>query len=59
MKSYSEISRTTGYSISHISRIFRGERRPSLKVLLILAKEIDMPVEDLIRKLGMRGVSKW
>ncbi len=59
MKSYSELSRRTGYSVSHFSRIFRGERKPSLKVLLVLAKELEMPVEKLIKKLRLKGVNKW
>lgn len=53
MKSYSEISRKTGISISHISRVLRKKRKPSWRVLKLLSKEMGIPVEKFIKKLGL------
>lgn len=56
--SYTKISLHTGISISHISRVLRRKRKPSLHVLLLLAKEMDIPVDKLIRKLKLHGVNR-
>lgn len=58
-QTYTAISHQTGLSISHVSRILRRERRPSLHALLLLSKVMSIPVDKLIRKLGLRGVDRW
>ena len=56
---YTELAKHTGLSISHVSRIMRGDRKPSLYALIRLSKAMKVPVERLIRKLGLKGVERW
>ena len=57
--SYTKIAVETGLSISHVSRVMRRQRTPSLRVLILLSKAMKMPVDRLIRKLKMKGVNRW
>jgi transcriptional regulator with XRE-family HTH domain len=52
---FTEIHRRTGLSISHISRIFRGERKPSVDALVVIAKAVNLPVESLLRILKIKS----
>jgi transcriptional regulator with XRE-family HTH domain len=49
---YTEISKKTGLSISHISRVHRGLTGVSLNVLLKIARARGIDVEDLIDEIG-------
>jgi transcriptional regulator with XRE-family HTH domain len=42
-----EMSRGTGVSVSHLSRIFRGERTPSVSVLIRMTGYLGVPMEEL------------
>ncbi len=57
-KPYTIIAKHTGISISHVSRVLRRKRKPSLRVLLLLATEMEIPIDKLIKKLGLHGVNK-
>lgn len=59
VKSYSEISKATHISISHVSRVLRKKRKPSLRVLLLLSKEMGIATDVLIKRLGLKGVNRW
>lgn len=50
MKSYTEIAKGAGLSISHVSRVLRGKSRPSVDVLIRLAWEMDMTAEEFMKK---------
>lgn len=57
------IAAETGISISHLSRLFSGERRPSLPMALKLANYFGVTVERLLgevlpRKIAVRRKSK-
>ncbi len=56
--SYTIMSKHTGISVSHISRVLRRKRKPSLRVLLLLAKELGMETDMLIKKLKLHGVNR-
>lgn len=47
----SEISRSTGISVSHLSKVFSGKRTPSLQVLKLIADEVHMTLDDLAGEL--------
>jgi transcriptional regulator with XRE-family HTH domain len=59
-RNYSEIARATGLSVSFISRVFRGERNPSLASLITLAKAVDRTTDQLVKELqkGKRNNAK-
>ncbi|MEU4362908.1 helix-turn-helix transcriptional regulator [Promicromonospora sp. NPDC023987] len=44
----SEVAELTGMSVSTLSRIESGQRRPTLEVLLPLARAYRMPLDDLV-----------
>ena len=48
------ISRVTGYSKSHISRVISGETVPSLTCLREMAKVIGMGIEELNESIEKR-----
>jgi transcriptional regulator with XRE-family HTH domain len=43
-----DLSRTTGISVSTLSRLESGQRRPNLELLLPLAKAYGVPLDDLV-----------
>ncbi|MGW1788395.1 helix-turn-helix domain-containing protein [Streptomyces tubercidicus] len=43
-----DLAATTGVSESTLSRLENGQRRPSLKLLLPLARTYDVPLDDLV-----------
>ncbi|MFB7368845.1 helix-turn-helix domain-containing protein [Streptomyces sp. NPDC056222] len=43
-----DLSATTGVSESTLSRLENGQRRPSLELLLPLARTYDVPLDDLV-----------
>ncbi len=47
-KSFSWIAKETGLSVSHISRVFRGERTPSLSSLIHIAKAMNITTDKLV-----------
>jgi len=51
MKSYSEISRKTGVSVSHISRVMRGIRMPSLNVASKIALALGINISTLLYRI--------
>jgi transcriptional regulator with XRE-family HTH domain len=44
----SQLSKTTGISVSTLSRLESGQRRPTLEVLLRLAQAHQVPLDDLV-----------
>lgn len=48
---YHRVHRNTGISVSHVSRILRGLRRPSVKNLQLLSVELGVPMEKLAKQL--------
>jgi transcriptional regulator with XRE-family HTH domain len=43
-----DLSQTTGISVSTLSRLESGQRRPTLELLLPLARAYDVPLDDLV-----------
>jgi transcriptional regulator with XRE-family HTH domain len=43
-----EVSATTGISLSTLSRLESGQRRPTLELLLPLARAYEVPLDDLV-----------
>ena len=43
------LSRKTGYSVSHLSRVFTKETGPSVRCLVKLAKALNLKLDDLHR----------
>ncbi|SDF38376.1 Cupin domain-containing protein [Lentzea fradiae] len=43
-----ELSGAAGMSVSMLSRLENGQRRPSLEVLLVLARELRVSLDDLV-----------
>ena len=44
----SELSATTGISVSTLSRLESGQRKPTLELLLPLAREHQVPLDELV-----------
>lgn len=49
----SEIARKCKVSVSHVSRILRGERRPSTPVLVALGRALHTPIGKLVKILKL------
>lgn len=49
--SYREIHDRSGVSISHISRVMNGKRKPTIEVAMKLADAMGMPVCDFISQI--------
>jgi transcriptional regulator with XRE-family HTH domain len=45
------LARSTGYSLSHISRIFSCETKPSMTCLVRLSTELGISIDEFVRKL--------
>ena len=43
-----DLSATTGISVSTLSRLESGQRRPTLELLLPLARAYDVPIDELV-----------
>jgi len=43
-----QLSRTTGISVSTLSRLEAGQRRPTLELLLLLARAHQVPLDELV-----------
>jgi transcriptional regulator with XRE-family HTH domain len=43
-----ELSQTTGISVSTLSRLESGQRRPTLELLLLLARAHQVPLDELV-----------
>lgn len=43
-----QLSETTGISVSTLSRLESGQRRPTLELLLLLAKAYGVPLDELV-----------
>jgi transcriptional regulator with XRE-family HTH domain len=52
---YSEIAKRTRLSVSHVSRVYRGKRQPSMRVLELLAGDRGIDLITLWRELGKNG----
>ena len=50
--SASWVARRTGLSVSFVSRLLRGERKPSMNTTVTLSKALGMSTDDVIRWLG-------
>lgn len=48
-----ELSRMTGYSLSHIHRVEEGEREPSYKVLAKLSEALGLDINEMVKKQVM------
>ncbi len=51
-RTYTEIARKTGLSVSHVSRVVRGVRSPSLRSLSLIAGAMGVPMSVLIKRMG-------
>lgn len=49
--SYTNIAKTTGLSISHVSRVMRGETEPSLRTLRLIAQARGITADELIKEI--------
>lgn len=47
----SEISRQNHIDVSYLSRIFRGQRTPSLPYIKKISRALDMSIEDFVNAL--------
>ncbi|WP_239749978.1 helix-turn-helix transcriptional regulator [Mammaliicoccus sp. H-M34] len=45
--SITHLAKSTGYNISYVNQIINGKRYPSPKTASIIAKELEMEIEDL------------
>lgn len=52
---YSEIAKRTKLSVSHVSRVYRGKRKPSVRVLQVLARDRGIDIITLLRELERNG----
>ena len=57
-KSYTEIAKATGLSVSHVSRVMRGIRSPSVRTLSLIALKAGVPMSELIRRLKIGKAAK-
>lgn len=48
-----EIAKTVGIDVAHISRIFSRKSRPSLELAVKIAKHLGITVEELCQELGI------
>ncbi len=48
---YTRIAASLGYSVSHISRICRGIKNPSVAALKRMARELGMSMDDLAAEI--------
>ena len=48
-----ELSRATGISVSTLSRLESGQRRPSLELLLPVARAYQVPLDELVTELDV------
>lgn len=48
----SDVARATNLSLSHISRVFSGQRTPTVKVARDIATYLGLGVGDLLDELG-------
>ena len=49
---YGRLARLAGMTQDHISRIFRGERRPNMTTLRKLSLALNMDVFELMRRMN-------
>lgn len=54
----SKIHRETGLTLSHVSRIFSGERRPSLEAARDIARSLGVTMEELTDFLDTLAVDR-
>jgi transcriptional regulator with XRE-family HTH domain len=61
-----ELSATTGISVSTLSRLESGQRRPTLELLLPLARVHGVPIDELVGapptgdpRVHLRPVTRW
>lgn len=47
-----ELARITGYTPGHMSRVLSGDRQPSVRCLKLMAKALDVSMEELLRSIG-------
>lgn len=45
--SITDLAKSTGYNVSYINQIINGKRNPSPKTASIIAKELEMEIEEL------------
>lgn len=48
----SDVARATNLSLSHVSRVFSGQRTPTVKVARDIATYLELGVGDLLDELG-------
>lgn len=51
---YAEIARKVGMSVSHVSRVMRGEKEPSLTCLCKIAFVVGMSAGEFVKMLERR-----
>ena len=55
----SKLSRTTGYSVSHLSRVIRQETNPSVDCLERMGKALNLNMEFLLKIIKERRLYAW
>lgn len=50
-KTIGEVSRETGLSKSHVSRVLNGKKKPSIEALVLIARAKGMRVNALVEEL--------
>lgn len=51
----SQIARKSGLSVSFVSRLMSGKRKPSMATLIGLAQNLDMSTDEVIRWLWRKN----
>lgn len=51
---FSAVARRLKLSRDHVSRVYRGETMPSVEVLIALAKDREMLVDELLAEIKVR-----
>lgn len=54
--SVTRIAELTGYSRPHLSRVFRGETRPSFDCLVAIASALNLTLDEAAKKIRGRKI---
>lgn len=54
VKGYTKISKAAGYSLSHVSRVMRGQRQPTMTCAARLSKAMGLTMDELAARLKIK-----
>lgn len=57
MVNLTRISQHTGFSKSHLSRVFKYETRPSVECLVLISEALDLAMDETLKRLKTGGFS--